>query len=97
VFLGIRIGHVLRKLEAVAGVFTALALLTPGGRAVAKTAAKSAAAAARVANLSWRERRRLKREEKAAVERDRIMREMYEQNADLRSAVDRASSKRWWS
>ena len=48
-FVGFRINHIARILEAVVAVVTLGGLLTPGGRAVAKGLAKGAAVTAKEA------------------------------------------------
>lgn len=98
-FFGFRIQHVARKLEVIAAVVTLGGLLTPGGRSVAKGVAKGTSTAVKEVAGSWRERRRVQQELREATERERVMHEMYKNDAAFRAAVDRASStpKRWWA
>jgi hypothetical protein len=97
-FLGFRIHHVARKLEIIVGLITLGGLLTPGGRGVAKSVGKGTWAALSDYVASSKERKRLDRELRDAVEKGRIMQEMYDRNPEFRTAVDKAVlPKHWWS
>jgi hypothetical protein len=96
--LGFHIRHVMRKIEIAVAVVTFGALLTRPGRDLAKGAGKAAKTGAQSLNRSWSERRRAKRELKAAAEQVQIISDLYNQSPEFRAAVDKACApKTWWA
>lgn len=84
-FIGFRVNHIGRGLEAIAATIALCGLLTPGGRSLAKGIAKGATVAAKEVHSSWRARREMQREVMSAALREEMMRQMYERDSALQS------------
>ena len=95
-FIGFRVNHITRALEAVVAAVTLCGLLTPGGRSIAKGVAKGTAVAAKEVHQSWRVRREQQQDLKRAAQRDEMMRQMYERDPGFRAAVDKAFVRKGW-
>lgn len=97
-FIGFRINHRMRFLEAAVGTVAFCGLLTPGGRSLARGIAKGTVVAAKEVHQSWRMRRDRDEQLRSAAQRDEIMRQMYERDHAFRAAVDKAFvPQSWWS